>query len=197
MSPLPPSLTLAGMAFLYLLVGPPGSGKRTVGRHLSALTGAPLLDNHITNDPIFQAFGLDGVRPVPPEAWPFASRMRAVLREAVRASPPDLSHIFTVYLSNQPGEADSLERFRALAEARRATFVPVWLTCPLDELARRVTLPERSTGRLKLRNPEQLRALLRDAGILPPPPDAIRIDTTELAPADAALLIASHAGALF
>ncbi|WP_102127522.1 AAA family ATPase [Deinococcus planocerae] len=184
------------MAFLYLLVGPPGSGKRTVGRHLSGLTGAPLLDNHITNDPVFQAFGLDGVRPVPPEAWVFASKMRTSLREAVGAAPRELSHIFTLYLTDQPGEAESLERFRALAAARGAAFVPVWLSCDTDELARRMLLPERAE-RLKLRDPEWLRTLLRDAGILPPPSDAILIDTAALAPADAALLIASHAGALF
>ncbi|BDP41142.1 hypothetical protein DAETH_11110 [Deinococcus aetherius] len=184
------------MAFLYLLVGPPGSGKRTVGRHLSGLTGAPLLDNHLTNDPVFRAFGLDGVKPVPPEAWVFASRMRAVLREAVQEAPRELSHIFTIYLTNRPGEAESLERFRALADARGATFVPVWLSCAPDELARRLPLPERAE-RLKLRDPEQLQTLLREAGTLPPPPDAILVDTAALAPADAALLIASHAGALF
>lgn len=182
------------MAFLYLLVGPPGSGKRTVGRHLSRLTGAPLLDNHLTNDPVFQAFGLDGVRPVPPEAWSFTSRMRAVLREAVQATPPELSHIFTLYLTNQPGEAESLERFRALAAARGGTFVPVWLTCPVDELARRVTLPERSVGRLKLRDPEGLRMLLRDAGILPPPPDALILNTSAMKPEEAARRIAAFAG---
>ena len=133
---------------------------------------------------------------MPPEAWTFASRMRAVLREAVQAAPRELSHIFTLYLTNQPGEAESLERFRALAAARGATFVPVWLTCDTEELARRMILPERAE-RLKLRDPEGLRTLLQQAGTLPPPPDAIRLDTAALAPADAALLIASYGGALF
>ncbi|MPY65993.1 AAA family ATPase [Deinococcus sp. SDU3-2] len=184
-------------SFLYLLVGPPGSGKRTVGTHLSRLTGAPLLDNHLTNDPVFHAFGLDGVRPVPPEAWPFASQVRAVVREAVAASPRGLSHIFTVYLADQPGEAEALERFRALAAGRGATFVPVWLTCPTDELARRAALPERSVGRLKLRDPEGVRRIVEENGLLAPPPGAIVLDTAQLTPANAALLIAAHAGALF
>ncbi|MCP2013166.1 hypothetical protein L1280_000294 [Deinococcus sp. HSC-46F16] len=183
------------MAFLYLLVGPPGSGKRTVGTHLSRLTGAPLLDNHLTNDPVFHAFGLDGVRPVPPEAWPFASRVRAVVREAVAASPRELSHIFTIYLADQPGEAESLERFRALAAGRGATFVPVWLTCPVDELARRAALPERSVGRLKLRDPEGVRQVVTDKGLLPPPADALVLDTSTLSAEDAARRIMAFAGA--
>lgn len=182
------------MAFLYLLVGPPGSGKRTVGQQLSRLTGAALLDNHLTDDPVFQAFGLDGVKPVPPEAWSFASRMRAVLREAVAASPRELSHIFTIYLSDQPGEAEALERFRALATERGVPFVPVWLTCPLPELERRMLLPERAE-RLKLRDPAGLRELMANAGNLPPPPDALVLDTSELLPAEAARRIAAFAEA--
>jgi hypothetical protein len=57
-------------------------------------------------------------------------------------------------------------------------------------------LPERAE-RLKLRDAEGLRRLLEEGSVQPPPPDAIRIDTAKLAPADAALLIAAHAGALF
>lgn len=77
------------MSHLYYLVGPPGCGKRTVGQALSRLTGAALLDNHLANDPVFTAFGLDGVRPVPDHAWPFVARIRAVLHEAALAAPPE------------------------------------------------------------------------------------------------------------
>ncbi|GAA5513353.1 hypothetical protein Dcar01_02086 [Deinococcus carri] len=181
---------------VYSLVGPPGSGKRTIGKHLARLTGAALLDNHLSNDPVFSAFGLDGVKPVPAEAWPFVRRIRRVLYEAAQAAPWHVSHIFTSYLADLPGEAQAVQHLRDLASVRGAAFVPVWLTCDTGELARRMTLPERAE-RLKLRDPEQLRTLLRESGNLPPPPDAIRIDTSALAPADAALLIAAHAGALF
>ncbi|MEF2278884.1 AAA family ATPase [Deinococcus sp. YIM 134068] len=181
---------------VYYVVGPPGSGKRTIGKHLSRLTGAALLDNHISNDPIFTAFGLDGVRPIPAEVWDLVGKVRALVREAALAAPPQVSHIFTNWLIADEGEWPSVERLRDLAARRGATFVPVWLTCDTEELARRMTLPERAE-RLKLRDPEGLRTLLREMGNLPPPRDAIRIDTTNLASADAALLIASHAGALF
>lgn len=182
------------MSHLYSLVGPPGSGKRTVGKALSALTGAALLDNHMLNDPIFTAFGLDGVKPVPAEAWPFVGRMRAVLWEATLAAPRDVSHIFTSYLANLPDEAEAVEKLRSLAAQRSAVFVPVWLTCPLPELERRMLLPERGE-RLKLRDPVQLRDLMANAGNLPPPPDALVLDTSVLPPEAAARRIAAFVGA--
>lgn len=48
-----------------------------------------------------------------------------------------------------------------------------------------------------MRDPQQLQRMLNEYGPLPPPPDAVRLNTAELGPVDAALLIASHAGALF
>lgn len=183
-------------SILYYLVGPPGSGKRTIGKHLSRLTGAALLDNHLCNDPVFSAFGLDGWKPVPAEAWPFIRRIRLVVHEAALAAPREVSHIFTSYLADLPGEAEAVQKLRDLASARGASFVPVWLACAPDELARRLTLPERAE-RLKLSDPAQLQTLLAEVGVLAPPTDAIRIDTANLAPADAALLIAAHAGVLF
>lgn len=181
------------MSYLYYLIGPPGSGKRTVGQALSALTGAVLLDNHAWNDPIFRAFGADGLTPLPAKASALAAQMRLLTLEAVQHAPRQLSHILTNYLANKDGELDALDAVRTLAGARGAHFTPVWLDCPLPELERRMPLPERQE-RLKLRDPQRLRALMHDKGTLPAPPDAIRINTAELSPTDAALLIASHAG---
>jgi cytidylate kinase len=70
----------------------------------------------------------------------------------------------------------------------------VWLTCPLPELERRMLLPERAE-RLKLRDPAALRDLMVNAGNLPPPPDALVLDTSELLPAEAARRIATFAQA--
>lgn len=181
---------------VYHLVGPPGSGKRTVGLRLAALTGAVLLDNHLFNDAVFKPYGADGIRPIPDEIHALAAQVRKLGLEAARLAPRDVSQIFTSYLTRRPSGPAALQLVRDLAAQRGAMYVPVWLECPEDELARRLPLPERRE-RAKMRDPEQLHVLLRESGILPPPSDAIRLDTTDLAPADAALLIASHAGALF
>ncbi|WP_119674665.1 AAA family ATPase [Deinococcus sp. RM] len=180
------------MSHLFYLVGPPGSGKRTVGKALSALTGAALLDNHLFNDPVFTAFGVDGVSPVPPELFDLAEEVRQVGLRALRLAPPARSHILTNYLSRvEEGEAVVAE-LRALAKERGAAFVPVWLDCPLPELERRMGLPERHE-RLKLRDPAQLRDLLDRAGTLPAPADALVLDTAHLEPLEAARRIVAFA----
>ncbi|MFC5848977.1 hypothetical protein [Deinococcus petrolearius] len=187
---------LRGRSELFLLVGPPGSGKRTVGLELARLTGAALLDNHLINDPIFAAFGADGVRPLPPEVWTYTRQVRDVVLSAVAHAPREVGHIFTMYLGRGEQEEAFVGRFRALAAARGAHFVPVWLDCGAEELARRMDRPERRE-RLKLRDPAALRRLLDEMGQQPAPAGALHLNTAELSPADAALLIASHSGALF
>lgn len=184
------------MSYLYYLVGPPGSGKRTVGKALSKLTGAVLLDNHLTNDPVFMAAGINGNNQIPSQVWELAFDVRKSVRAAIIYAPPHLAHIVTNYLSAEQHEGDNVEQLRGLTQKRGVPFVPVWLSCPLPELERRMPLPERAE-RLKLRDPAKLRELLATVGTLPPPPDAIQIDTSQVSPSDAALLIASHAGALF
>lgn len=181
---------------VFHLAGPPGSGKKTVGEHLARLTGAALLDNHLFRDAVYRPYGADGVRPVPPELQALGAQVWALGLQAARLAPRDVSQIFTAYHTDGESGRASAERIRAVAVDRNAVYVPVWLECHEEELARRMTLPERRE-RAKLRDPVALREHLAVLGILPSPPGAIVLDAARLAPADAALLIASHAGALF
>lgn len=183
---------LARMSFLYYLVGAPGSGKRTVGKALSALTGAALLDNHLFNDPVFTAFGVDGVSPVPPELFDLAEEVRQVGLRALRLSPPARSHILTNYLSRVEEGEEVVAELRVLARERGVPFVPVWLDCPLPELERRMGLPERRE-RLKLRDPLILRGLLERGGVMDAPADALVLDTSRLEPHEAARRIVAFA----
>ncbi|OLV18019.1 hypothetical protein [Deinococcus marmoris] len=184
------------MGYLFHLVGPPGSGKRTIGLKLSALTGAVLLDNPLFNDAVFRPYGADGLRSIPEEIHVLATQVRKLGLEAARLAPRDVSQIFTSYLTNRPSGPAALQLVRNLAAARDVRYIPVWLECDVEELERRLSLPER-LERAKLRDPAILRETLRTSGMLSAPPDAIRIDTLALAPADAARLIAEHSGALF
>ncbi|CAM4370599.1 hypothetical protein [Deinococcus marmoris] len=184
------------MGHIFHLVGPPGSGKRTIGLRLSALTGTVLLDNHLFNDAVFKPYGADGLRPIPEEIHALAAQVRKLGLEAARLAPRDVSQIFTSYLTNRPSGSAALQLVRDLAQARAVRYIPVWLDCDIDELERRLSLPER-LERAKLRDPAILRTSLATSGILSLPPDAIRIDTSALAPADAALLIVEHSGTLF
>ena len=168
--------------FVFHLVGPPASGKRTVGLELSRLTGAVLLDNHLFNDAVFKPYGADGLRPIPDEIHALAARVREAGLAAARLAPPDVHQIFTSYLTNRPSGPAALQMVRDVAAVRGATYVPVWLECDVDELARRVSLPAR-LERAKIRDPQKLRETLASSGVLAPPRDAVRIVTAALSPA--------------
>lgn len=155
-----------------------------------------LLDNHLFRDAIYKPYGADGLRPIPDEIQALGTQVQLLGLEAAKLAPWDVNQIFTSFLTNRPSGPAALELVRGVATARGATYVPVWLGCSTDELMHRVALPER-LERAKLRDPAKLSELLAAAGMLPPPPDAIQIDTSQVSPSDAALLIASHAGALF
>lgn len=165
----------AAMPFLLQLVGPPASGKRTIGALVAERTGAVLIDNHLINDPVFTALGVNGLGSLHPQALPMVTRVREVVHEAVLAAPPEVSHIFTNWLVDTPEDAAAAVVIRGLAETRGATFFPVWLTCDQAEIRRRLPLPER-TVRNKLRDPSQVDDIV-SRGQTPAPPDALRLDT--------------------
>lgn len=181
---------------VFHLVGAPASGKRTVGLELARLTGALLLDNHLFRDAIYKPFGADGLRPIPERIQELGTQVQMLGLEAAKLAPSDVHQIFTSYLSTRASGAEALQLVRDVAQARGAQYIPVWLECSTDELVRRVALPER-LERAKMRDPQALRDTLAERGVLAPPPDAMRINTAEINPVDAALLIATHAGALF
>lgn len=177
---------------VYHLIGAPGSGKRTVGLELARLTGAVLLDNHLFRDAVYRPYGADGVRPIPPELQELGTQVWALGLQAARMAQPDVHQIFTAYHNAQDRGVAAAQRIREVALARQARYVPVWLECDIDELCRRMSLPER-LQRAKMRDPQQLRLSLDAQGVLPPLPGALRIDTSVVSPAKAAGLIAIHA----
>lgn len=171
------------------LVGPPASGKRTIGVELAKRTGARLVDNHLINDPVFTALGVDGHGHLPPQAIPMAGRVREIVHEAVLAAPVDISHIFTNWLVDTPEDARAADVIRGLARARGADFYPVWLTCDPDQIRGRLGLPDRAT-RNKLRDASMVEHIMAQ-GSTPAPDDALRLDTSAGTPHDAAAEIAA------
>lgn len=175
---------------VFHLIGPPGSGKRTVGLHLAALTGAVLLDNHLFRDAVYRPYGADGLRPIPPELQALGTQVWALGLQAARMAPGDVSQIFTAHHAGDAAGAAAAEQIRAVAVDRQARYVPVWLQCEVEELARRVALPERC-DRAKLRDPAQLRQVLEARGMLEPHAGALMIDTGATPPVEAAQRIAA------
>lgn len=164
------------MVFIVQLVGPPASGKRTIGALIAERTGAALIDNHLINDPVFTAIGANGFGALPARAFGLAKEVQAIVHEAVLAAPAGVSHIFTKFWVDEPGDAAQESQMRALADRRGVPFLPVWLRCEENELRRRVGLHDRA-ARNKLRDPAVLAQLLAEP-LLPAPADALELDTT-------------------
>lgn len=171
-------------ARVFLLVGPPAVGKLTLARELERQAGAIVVDNHLVNNAVFVPLGLNrgGVALADTDA--LRARVLDVVLEATLAAPAPLSHVFTVWLPDEPENAAHVERLRELARHRGARFVPVWLTAEPGTLLGRVDSPGRAE-REKLTDPEVLGELL-ERPILPAPADALELDLTDLAPDEAA-----------
>ncbi|GAB3759160.1 AAA family ATPase [Yimella radicis] len=177
------------MASLFYLVGPPAVGKLTVARCLEQRTGAIVVDNHLINDPVFVPMGVhrgEGIE----TTNELRGRVLDIVHEAIRLAPTRFSHVLTHWLPDKPKNAELVERVRASAAARQARFVPVWLTADVETLAGRVTEPDRSQ-RAKLVDAEILRQLAAVPN-LPPPPDALVIDSTSLTADEVADRIVQH-----
>ncbi|GGB42398.1 hypothetical protein GCM10011492_36740 [Flexivirga endophytica] len=177
----------AAVTMIVQLVGPPACGKRTIGAALAERTGARLVDNHLINDPVFTALGVNGHGSLPPQAIPMAGRVRQIVHEAALAAPADISHIFTNWLVDTPEDARAADEIRNLARIRGADFYPVWLSCDPAEIRDRLVLPDRAV-RNKLRDPSMVEDIV-SRGTTPAPDDALQLDTSAGSPQAAAAQI--------
>ena len=169
---------------IILLMGFAGTGKYTIGRRLSNLTGAKLIDNHLINNPIFTVVDADGVTSLPAPVWDKVKQIRRIVYEAIRElSPPNLSFIFTMELrQSNPADHVAFVKLRKLAESRGSLFIPFRLVCDVEELCQRVTSPERAE-RLKELSAERARKKSTEDMVLNPKHPHLRtIDVTNRSP---------------
>ena len=172
---------------IYHLIGAPGVGKYTVGKELSALTGARLVDNHSINNVLFNVLDPDGIKPLPAEIWPRVAELRRIVLDTImQVSPAHLSFIFTNYIQgeNEAEYALFLENV-AVAEVRGSTFVPVLLTCDTDELMNRIGSDSRRE-RMKLLDPVVGRRLNELPRFTTDHPNFLVLDVTGVQPQAAA-----------
>lgn len=180
------------MPNVYLLIGFPGTGKYTIATAMAEQLRAAgedvrVVDNHYVANPIIGVVAKeDGVR-LPTGIWPLVGQVRDAVFTAIEGyAPKGCTFVFTNYVRDVEAEkmAPYVERMRALAKSRGGRFVLVALSCELEEQVRRVQLPERA-ARLKVVDPGWLRELNESADPWLPD-EAVRLDVTDLHPADAA-----------
>jgi hypothetical protein len=168
---------------LVFMYGPPASGKLTIARELSRLTGFSLFHNHLIVDAVASVF-------------PFGSDSFARLREAFwlsvfhEAAEAGRSIVFT-FCPEATVAPDFPGRARITIESVGGELLLVRLTLPIEEQERRIENADR-TAFGKLRSLDLLRRIRRElleceAAM---PPAALTIDTAAVAPTTAARMIA-------
>ena len=179
---------------IVALIGFAGAGKYTIGRELSQLTGAKLIDNHLINNPIFKVVNADGITPLPPGIWDKVKGVRELVYEAIRElSPPDISFVFTIELfESSPGDQRAFVDLERLATDRGSLFVPVRLLCDVEELSRRVVDPARGQM-MKSISPDLARKKSATETVLNSNhPNTLTIDVTQKSARESADAILVH-----
>ncbi len=173
---------------LVFIYGMPASGKLTVARDLARITGFKLFHNHLAVDLLLTTFefGSEPFVQLREEIW------LSVFSHACRSGIPGLIFTFAPESTVRPTFID--ETIRTVSD-QGGELDFVGLTCPIEELKRRLDNPSRREfGKL---TSADLFDELRAEGILDdsymPKPKLI-LDTSVLTPADAAARIAETLG---
>jgi predicted kinase len=168
---------------VVFMLGYPGMGKRTVGRHLAGLLDGVLVDNALVSRPVLELFRWDGVFPLPPQVWDHVVPIRdAVVRAIEEIAPASNSYVFTNVVEDGPDAPEQYGVVRSLAHRRGSLFLAVVLTCDLDEQVSRIDNPDRIAAR-KGADPEGYRRYTQTTRLFQPPAEeAVTIDTTSTPP---------------
>jgi hypothetical protein len=171
---------------LVFIYGAPGTGKLTVAREVSRLTGLRLFHNHLTVDLAASLFEhgspayLDYVRHLRLEAFE-------------RAAKADVDLIFTFWYSSISGP--SVERYRSVIETAGGEVMFVRLHCRPEILEQRVTSVSRQNW--KISSVQELRdafAQYPTSFVDAIPGTQLEIDNSDLEPEVVAEQIVTHFG---
>jgi hypothetical protein len=175
---------------LVFIYGPPASGKLTIARELTTLTGYSLFHNHVIVDAVASVF-------------PFGSDRFARLREKFwltmfrEAGEAGQSIVFT-FCPEATVAPDFPDRVRNTIESVGGELLLVRLTLPTEEQERRIENADRAAfGKLRsLDLLRQIRGELSECEAAMPPA-ALTIDTALVEPHAAAKMIADTFGLPF
>ncbi len=175
------------------LIGYFGIGKYSLANALSELEDFKIIDNHYVLNPIFSLLKNDGITPLPPLTWHFASEIRqAVLGTIQFLSPKDWNFIFTNDLTEDAGSHQLFDDVAKIVTSRGGTLIPVLLECDLETYLTRVIRPERRE-RMKSTNAEEARIRFEaQINFQTDHPNTLRLDISHLEPMEAARAIIRH-----
>jgi hypothetical protein len=123
------------------LIGFAGTGKYTIAKELGKLD-YKIVDNHLINNPIFSLLNLDGLTPIPANAWHGIQKIREVVLTFIAQQPPS-NYVFTNVLLEDDEDRAFYKWMQSETEARGSLFIPIKLYVSSREHERRVIHPER------------------------------------------------------
>ena len=175
---------------LVFLIGNGAVGKMTVGQELMKLTGLRLFHNHMTIEPVIEVFGYYNGTVV--------SKMRKIIFEEF-AKSDNYGMIFTyMWAFDQQSDWDTVERVTNIFKEQGADVYYVELVAPQEVRLKRNETENRLKNKASKRNLEfsrnnilahdqKYRLESYDGEI--PYENYIKIDNTNLEPAEAARMI--------
>ena len=165
---------------LLCIYGPAASGKLTVARELGARTGVPVFHNHLVVDMLTPVFGFGSA--------PFIELRELVwLKVLARAAEELIPGVIFTFTPERTVHHGFIARLTETMQGTGAEIIFIQLTCPEQELERRMEDPSRSRYG-KVHSVVQYRSL-RDSGAfdyLSIPNTRLTIDTSITQPPEAA-----------
>lgn len=180
---------------MIYLIGFPGVGKYTTALEICAQADFKLVDNHLINNPVFGLIEMDGKTKLPDTVWSNTRRIRdAVLDTMIHISPPDYSFVLTnMLLESDPQDRRWFEDVENVARARGATFVPVVLSCALEEHKKRIVTADRAARFKEIDSARPQRLHETESVLKIEHPNMLALDVTDISPVRAADIILEHA----
>ena len=168
---------------LVCIYGPAASGKLTIAREVGAKTGIPVFHNHLVVDMLVPVFGFG--------APPFVElRERAMLDVIGRAAEEGLPGLLFTFTPERTVRHRFIGDLNEKVAAASGKVVYVGLTCPEEELERRMENPSRAEFG-KIHSLAQYRRVRYSGGFEYPsiPNTRLTIDTSTMEPSDSAARI--------
>ena len=164
---------------LIYLHGAPASGKLTIAREIEARIGCGVFHNHLTIELVKPFFTFDT-----PAFWQMVAKIRLTALETA-AEKQARTIIYTSCYSH-PTDLPFFEQLEGIVERAGGVIKPVYLSCSVEELERRIANPDR-VARGKLRSVSGLRSeRARWNWVAVPRPGCITIATDARTPAECA-----------
>ena len=182
-----------GAKTLVILIGPPAVGKMAVGRALEALTGLPLLHNHMTIDLVLPFFDFGSA----PFTRLVGGFRRAIVDEVAASESPGMIYTY-VWAFGEPSNRAHVESLMKTFSDQGGRTVFAELAAPLEIRIARNETPLRLAEKPSKRDVVASTARLLDAdkkytmnsdGDFPYP-NHLRVDTGDVSPEEAAQRIA-------